>query len=113
MDTHFSQALVYFPARSWFDGGIIHKNQTRMGAGKDAVISEYHLEDIRRVGQIGEHDVGTLSNFPRTFRCARALAYQFFYFLPRAIVHDQWETGLEQILRHRFSHQTQTNISQT
>jgi hypothetical protein len=32
----------------------------------------------------------TSADFPRRTR----LAYQFFYFLPRAIVHDQWETAL-------------------
>jgi len=71
--------------------------------------AEYHRPDVRRVGETREHDVCTLGDARGRLAVAPAVVDEVRDGFLRAVVPDDVVAGVEQVLRHRQSHDAETD----
>ena len=90
-------------------GGHVYEEESVVRALKDAVFARDDLDDGGRVGEHGDEDVGLGGELGGRGGGACALRDEFIHCVLTAVVDDEGVTGAEEMLRHGFAHESETD----
>src|SRR5215471_14938027 len=81
------------------------------GAGLDAIGTKCYQLHIRGIRQHGDHYIRDRGHLFRRCSSSRAFFDEFVHLGPRAVMHDQWKSGFDEVPGHGFPHDAETDKS--
>ena len=91
---------------------MIHIDQPLFCTREDPILTQGYQFHIRGIRKISEHNIHLGGHFLGGKRFLGSLLNEFLDDFPAAVVYNQAVASFNQVQRHGFSHQTQSDIPQ-
>src|SRR5579884_1246288 len=105
----FSQTFREGSRRNRRNSTHINGNQPRTRSLNHAILAKQNLLNFSSTRQHSDDHIAGRGDIRRSIACRGSGSQKFIRHLLVAILYDQRKTGLEQVMRHRPAHDTQTD----